>query len=153
MTPAPIRCKPSSSMSRLSRLRQRASGLFSGCIACIRASARRSVALIAPIRHAWVRLITGLFREKHDFTTHRIALTGMSRLSAFRRQALTFLTWCFVPIRHAWVRLIIGLYVVMLATWCTYTGYKKWQQTTNETNICSFFRAILKTIFGIYNLS
>jgi hypothetical protein len=47
-------------MSRLSRYRQRASRFLSGCIACIRASARQTVALIVPVRYAWVRLTTGL---------------------------------------------------------------------------------------------
>jgi hypothetical protein len=34
--------------------------LISSCLACVRAGVKRSAALVVPVRHAWVRLATGL---------------------------------------------------------------------------------------------
>ena len=76
----------------------------------------------------------------------------MSRPSAFLRQALTFLTWCFAHLRQTWVRLITGMFVVILTAWFTYTGYNKWEETINNTNVCSFGPSYIKEHFRYIQL-
>jgi DNA invertase Pin-like site-specific DNA recombinase len=90
-------------------------------------------------------------QHQHDFKTDRIALIGMSRLSAFRRQALEFLTRFFVSVRHVWVRLITGLFVSILAVFFTYTGYNKWRDTITETIFVVLPHVTFKNIFGTYS--
>lgn len=45
------------------------------------------------------------------------------------------------------MRLITGIFVVIMATWFTYTGYNKWQQTIHEANSCSFVPNNIKSHF------
>src|SRR4051794_32846004 len=71
----------------------------------------------------------------------------MNQLSELLQRALMLLTWCIGAVRHAWVRLVTGLTLVILATWFTYTGYTKWQQTIDESNSCNFEESDLSEHF------